>query len=92
MIVCRARSLPEGDEAPSRAEVLDTLESSPARIGSGDTKKEVAVPRLAVSSAPPVVDRTTLHPNLHTEAKALVKSDTTVSSQPLRNELVAKNK
>ncbi|CAL8466634.1 g6170 [Coccomyxa elongata] len=88
----RSRSLPEGEEAPSRAEVLDTLGSSPAKIGSSDTKEEVAVQRLAVSSAPPVVDRTTLHPTLHTEAKALVKSDTTVSSQPLRNELLVENK
>ena len=88
----RARSVPEGVEVPSRVEVLDSLDSSPARIGSGDTKTEDAVPRLAVASAPPVVDRTTLHPHLHTEAKALVKSDTTVSSQPLRNDVLAENK
>lgn len=79
---CRGRSLPEGQKLPEQADVLGTLGSA-----SNASKADGASPRLAASSAPPVVDRTAAHPNHHSQGKALVSSASSVLGRPMRNGL-----
>lgn len=83
----RVMSDPEAQQLPTHEEIVGTLGCpDSAAVGStGLPEKEGRPPIRAIASAPPVVDRTAAHPHHFSAAKALVKSDSGQSSQPLRS-------